>query len=271
MRMKIKPNNGLFSSGFEGLGLLLYFVFSLFLMELVLRFHTAEKFFSIGILYSLLFAISLSAGIYLLVTFLKERQRNLLSSFVLVLMGIVFWSQFIYFKFFKTFYTVFSAGKGGMLLEFINDIVLRTVKNIPWLIVFFLPAAVFILFSNKKINTYSITNVERIVVLLIVIIFHMAALGGIYLGDREGNTPYDLYFKNNYPVYSVNNLGLVTTMRLDLKRTIFGFKSVLAVPVLNPLTLAEVPEEKQVPTQKPWYRHGTPTKENRIQCHGHRF
>ena len=242
MRMKRKSNNGILSSGFEGLDLLLYFVLSLFLMELALRFHTAEKFFSIGILYSLLFAISLSAGIYLMVTFFKEKRRNLLSSLVLVLMGIVFWSQFIYFKFFKTFYTIFSAGKGGVVLEFINDIVLRTVKNIPWLIIFFLPAAIFILFSNKKLDTYSITNVERCVVLLAAIIFHMTALCGIYLGDREGNTPYDLYFKNNYPVYSVNNLGLVTTMRLDLKRTVFGFESVLAVPVLNPLPLSEVPE-----------------------------
>ena len=245
MRTKKKLNHGSLSNGFEGLDLLLYFVFSLFLMELVLRFHTAEKFFSIGILYSLLFAISLSAGIYLVVTFFKEKQRNLLSSFALVLMGIVFWSQFIYFKFFKTFYTVFSAGKGGMVLEFINDIVLQTVKNIPWLIVFFLPAAVFILFSNKKNSTYYTTNVERIVVLLVVIIFHMAALGGIYLGDREGNTPYDLYFKSNYPVYSVNNLGLITTMRLDLKRTVFGFESVLAVPVFNTLE-----EENHAPNTK---------------------
>lgn len=241
MRYKKKSNNETFNMGFKGLDLLLYFALSLFFMELVLRFHTAEKFFSIGILYSLLFAVSLSAGIYLVVTFLKVKKRNLLSSIILVLMGIIFSTQFIYFKFFKTFYTVFSAGKGGMVLEYINAIVIQVVKSIPWLIAFFLPAAVFILFLNKKINAYYVTNVDRIVILIIVVSFHMAALGGIYLGDRESNTPYDLYFKNTYPVYSVNSLGLVTTMRLDLKRNIFGFE-----PVLETFLSVDIPEEKLV-------------------------
>ena len=108
MRMKRKSNHGIFSSGFEGLVLLLYFILSLFLMEMVLRLHTAEKFFSIGILYSLLFAISLSAVIYIMVTFFKEKQRNLLSSFALVLMGITFWSQLYTLSFSKLFTPYFQ-------------------------------------------------------------------------------------------------------------------------------------------------------------------
>jgi lipoteichoic acid synthase len=255
LRNTRKSNPAIFSSGFKGLNLLLYFIFSLFFMELVLRFHTAEKFFSIGILYSLLFAVSLSAGIYFFVTFFKEKQRNLLSAFALVIMSIIFCSQFIYFKFFKTFYTIFSAGKGGMVLEFINDIVFQIVKRIPWLIVVSLPVAVFILFLNKKIGTCSTTDDERMVILLVVIIFHIAALGGIYLGDREDNSPYDLYFKNNYPVYSVNNLGLITTMRLDLKRTVFGFQ-----PILDSIPVVATPEGELEPYTKSPGTPKTPAK-----------
>ncbi len=227
MTKKRKPKHAMSTSGFKGLHLLLYFIFSMFFMELILRLHTAGKFFSIGILYSLLFTVIFSGGTYLVVTFFKEKQRNILSSFALLLMSIVFCSQFIYFKFFKTFYTIFSAGKSGMVFEYIDAIVVELVKSIPWIIVIFLPASIFILFLNKKINVYSITNKERITILIVVISLHMAAIGGIYLGDRESNTPYDLYFKNNYPVYSVNNLGLITTMRLDLKRNIFGFEPAL--------------------------------------------
>jgi lipoteichoic acid synthase len=255
MRYKKKSKHSRFSMGFKGLDLLLYFVLSLLFMELVLRFHTAEKFFSIGILYSLLFASSLSAGIYLVVSFFKVKKRNLLSSVILVLMSIVFYTQFIYFKFFKTFYTVFSAGNGGMVLEYINAIVSQVVKSIPWLIVFFLPSVIFILFLNKKINAYYVTNVNRIGILIIVVSFHMVALGGIYLGDRESNTPYDLYFNNTYPVYSVNNLGLITTMRLDFKRNIIGFE-----PVLESFLSVDIPEEKSVKDIKSLAIPETPEK-----------
>jgi phosphoglycerol transferase MdoB-like AlkP superfamily enzyme len=255
MRKRRRSHTSSYGSGLEGLDLLLYFVFSVFYMEIILRFHTAEKFFSVGLFYSLLFAVSLSAGVYLVVSLFGEKLRNFLSSVALVILTVVFSSQFIYFKFFKTFYSVYSAGNGGMVLEFINDIVTQVVRNIPWLIVLFLPAIFFMVFMRKRIRPYEISNIERVVILLVVIIAHMAALGGIYLGNKDQNSAYDLYFKTNYPIGSVDRLGLVTTMRLDFKRTVFGFD-----PELTPPPLVQVPggELPTTPGETPT-APGTPT------------
>lgn len=46
----------------------------------------------------------------------------------------------------------------------------------------------------------------------------------ITVGDREPNSPWDLYHRSTYPVASVQQLGLITTMRLDVARTLVGFE-----------------------------------------------
>jgi hypothetical protein len=113
MRRKKRLAHASHGSTLEGLDLLVYILFSVFYMELILRFNTSEKFISIGLLYSLLFSLSLSAGVYLIATLFRDKARNFITSFALIALGLLFSSQLIYFKFFKTFYTVYSAGNGA--------------------------------------------------------------------------------------------------------------------------------------------------------------
>ena len=241
MRRKKRLSHASHGSTLEGLDLLVYILISVFYMELILRFNTSEKFISIGLVYSLLFSLSLSAGVYLLATLFKDKARNFITSFALIALGLLFSSQLIYFKFFKTFYTVYSAGNGATVMEFMNDIITQVIRNIPWLIAIFIPAIAYIAFFRSKISSYRISGVERAVIATLIVIPHVLALGGIYIGDKEQNSAYDVYFKTNYPIASVDNLGLFTTMRLDLKRTIFGFDPTIDVPIV------EVPAKENEP------------------------
>ena len=45
----------------------------------------------------------------------------------------------------------------------------------------------------------------------------------MFADGKEQYSAYDLYFNNSYPILSVKKLGLITTMRLGLKRTLFGW------------------------------------------------
>lgn len=51
-------------------------------------------------------------------------------------------------------------------------------------------------------------------------------------GDRSQNTAYDLYFHNSSPVLSVEKLGLLTSMRVDLMRLLTDWSPVLKEPAL---------------------------------------
>ncbi|HSL85631.1 MAG TPA: hypothetical protein VK861_01710, partial [Bacteroidales bacterium] len=217
----------------EGFILLIFLFASFTFMEIILRINTESIFFNDGLLFSVLFAGITSLIIYLAASFFKGRART---GFVGIALGVVtflFASQLIYYKIFKTFYTVFSARNGGQVLEFLNDIIFALGQNVLWLILLFIPLIAFTVLSVMSGKSrYTFSWMERGIAVLILVVLFGAALLGINMGDKEANSAYDVYYKNNYPVASVNRLGLVTSMRLDLQRTLTGFEPALAPPPL---------------------------------------
>lgn len=240
----------------EGFNLLIFLMGSIFFMEIILRVNTETSFFNIGLIFSALFAASTALCIYLLTSFFRGWGRTLILGLTLGVTTILFASQFIYYKIFKTFYTVFSAQNGGQVLEFMNDILFMIRKNFLWLLLLFLPLVLFlVLKARSRKSTYRFTWTERGISLALFVLFFGAALMGINLGDKEQNSAFDMYYKNNYPVASVNQLGLLTSMRLDLQRTLTGFDPVVEAPpvVEVPQTPGETPSETPVesPTEEP--------------------
>ena len=252
-----------YRSYLEGLNLLLFLFGAILFMELILRVNTEEIFFNAGLLYSVLFSGAASILIYLIAGLFKGSARTAVISAALVFLTLLFSSQLIYYKIFKTFYTVYSAGNGAQVLEFINDIFFAMGKNALWLILLFLPLIVFaVLIKKSDASNYVSSWKERGMLALTLVIFFGGALGGIHLGDKEVNSAYDMYYRNNYPVASVNQLGLMTSMRIDLQRTVFGFE-----PELAPPPLVEVPEEPEEPEENPSETPGeeeTPVEETPV-------
>lgn len=242
----------------EGFNLLVYLMGTFGFLEIILRINTESQMLGIGMVYSLLFGISMSLIIYLLASFFKGTFRTILMGTLLFLVNLLFASQFIYYKIFKTFYTLYSAGNGAQVMEFINDILTMIRINIIWLILIFLP---FILYVVLKVRSrkshYRFTWPERGLTLGLFALVFGVALIGIKLGDKDQNSPYDMYYNNNYPVASVDSLGLMTSMRLDLQRTIFGFEPTVAPPppiVKNPTDTPTEPVEtttSETPVEAP--------------------
>jgi len=252
-----------YRSYLEGLNLLLFLFGAILFMELILRVNTEAIFFNAGLLYSVLFSGAASILIYLIAGLFKGSARTAVISAALIFLTLLFSSQLIYYKIFKTFYTVYSAGNGAQVLEFINDIFFAMGKNALWLLLLFLPLIVFaVLIKKSDASNYVSSWKERGMLALTLVIFFGGALGGIHLGDKEVNSAYDMYYRNNYPVASVNQLGLMTSMRIDLQRTVFGFE-----PELAPPPLVEVPEEPEEPEETPSETPGeeeTPVEETPV-------
>lgn len=242
----------------EGFNLLLYLMGTFAFLEIILRINTEAKLLGIGLVYSILFGISMALIIYLLASFFKGTYRTILTGTLLFLVNLLFASQFIYYKIFKTFYTLYSAGNGAQVMEFINDILTMIRINILWLILIFLPFILYVVLKTmSRKSHYRFTWPERGLTLGLFALVFGVALIGIKLGDKDQNSPYDMYYNNNYPVASVESLGLMTSMRLDLQRTIFGFEPTVAPPppiVKNPVDTPTGPVEtaaSETPVEAP--------------------
>jgi lipoteichoic acid synthase len=211
------------------LHLLLYFIGSLLFMETLLRVSTTGVFFSSGALFSFLFSVSVGGMFYIICTLFQGKIRFSLSIITLSISAFIFCSQMIYYKIFRIFYTLYSAGNAAQVIEFWKDILDTVSKNSLWVVVFFLPVIIISVFGRKIISSEKITRQYRLSLLCFMLLSHLLGLTAVFISGRDQYSPYDLYFKSNYPILSVERLGLITTMRLDLQRLISGWSPVLEV------------------------------------------
>jgi lipoteichoic acid synthase len=226
--------------------LLLYFIISLYFMETILRVSTTGLFFSSGLVFSLLFSISLALIFYIICSLSQGKVRYVLSTLLLGLSAFTFCSQLIYFKVFRIFYTLYSVRNASQVFEFWKEIFSTILKNFLWIILAFLPVILIIAMCKKILSTEKVTWSYRILLIFCVILSHLLGLAGVSIGSREQNSPYELYLNSNDPILSVEKLGVITTMRLDLQRLLWDLSP--ALEVTAPIVLEPSPE---VPADKP--------------------
>lgn len=203
--------------------LLVYFIISFYFMEIIFRMGIGSELLPIDFMISLFFSIAFAVALYIISTFFKSKTNYILSSIVLGLFGLIFSSQLVYNKIFRTFYSLYSAGKATQVLEFWKDILLVIIKNAGWIIILFLPCILIIVFGKRFLSFNRINKFNRAILICCVVISHILGLAGVYSSGRLQNSAYNLYFESSYPNLSVKRLGLLTTMRLDLQRLVTGW------------------------------------------------
>ena len=211
--------------------LLIYFILSLFFMEIILKLQTGGALFSIGTFISFLFLSVFAIIFYMISRLFSSKINHILSVVFLSLTAILYLSQLIYFKFFKTFYTLYSAGNAGQVLEFWKDIVGVVTKNIFWIILILIPPIVLAVWGKRFLSYKKMKNLTVLSNVSLAAVLYLSAIGIIHISGKQLNSPYDLYYNSSSPVISVNQLGLLTTMRLDLQRQLTGWQPVLASPI----------------------------------------
>ncbi|NLA83301.1 MAG: sulfatase-like hydrolase/transferase [Clostridiales bacterium] len=228
--------------------LLTYIILSLFYLEILFRFTVYRGFVTAGLVIPILFSMVLSLVLYFIGSLFKPKVNHILSCIFLAVLGFFFSSQFIYYDFFKTFYSMFSASNMTQILDFSKEIAIRVAQNIIWVILFFIPFLFLLIFGRKVFSFEKPELFFRGSLIILAVIVHFSAVGVIYLGGREQNSPYDLYYKNSYPVLSVERLGLITTTRLDLQRLLTGWTPgyEVANPYLPESPASESPEKTPV-------------------------
>lgn len=230
-------------------------VASVLFMEAVLRVRTDLPFLNDGLLYTALFAGATALVVHLATSFFRGSGRKLVVGLFLGFMTALFMSQLIYYDFFGTFYTVYSAANVGQVLEFADAIGARIRGNAVWLLLLAAPMVLFFAPWWGGWSRHRFGWIERGVTAGLTATLFVVALVALNLGDKDQNSAYGAYYRETGPGIAVNRLGLVTSMRLDLQRTVLGFE-----PEPPPVVaLPELPEEA-TSGSSPETSSGTPSQ-----------
>lgn len=195
---------------------------SLLWIELVFRAATVERFFGGGLFFTVGFTVAASMLFYVLCTLFRKDVNRIVVIVLLAALALVFSSQIVYFGVFDTYYILYSLGRAGQVAQFWKDTLLSIWRNLFTILCTFLPMVVYILLGKTHFPARRTPGLLKGAALVVMLFFHLLAMLTA-LCFKDGDTsPAALYTKQFAVEESIEQFGLLTTVRLDLKYLVFG-------------------------------------------------
>ena len=193
-------------------------------LELIYHLFVFKTFEFKSILFITLFSFLTSLFIDLITSFFNKKLNKWLFIGINAFIYVLFLAQYINFKFYGNIISVYSVFHGGQVFGFFGAIWAVIKENIFRCLLLFIPVSLLFIF-HKKIKSESFNPKilwKKALVLLITFIITVLSLN---LDTKKSiYTAKNLYYNQHYPNQMAQTFGILTTMRLDLERTISGFE-----------------------------------------------
>lgn len=193
-------------------------------LELIYHLFVFKTFEFKSILFITLFSLLTSLFIDLITSFFNKKLNKWLFIGINAFIYVLFLAQYINFKFYGNIISVYSVFHGGQVFGFFGAIWAVIKENIFRCLLLFIPVSLLFIF-HKKIKSESFNPKilwKKALVLLITFIITVLSLN---LDTKKSiYTAKNLYYNQHYPNQMTQTFGILTTMRLDLERTISGFE-----------------------------------------------
>ncbi len=204
---------------------LLFFILMLAYNELAVKLvsygREATSFF-FPVFYSVFYG-----AIFALLCSLFSRRVNLLIAKILTFAIFLFYgTQQVYFYIFKTYVTFYSitVGTGQVMGNFLGEMFYAIFRNIPYLLVLLIPFLVLCMYGQhldfeKKHWKPALLRAG------VAVVSFFAGLLLLLCFGKKPYSPYDLYHTQGPVDMTMNKLGIMTGLRLDVKRYIIGYEN----------------------------------------------
>jgi phosphoglycerol transferase MdoB-like AlkP superfamily enzyme len=201
----------------------LFFAAVIYYEELFLKLYCFHAITPAGALFTLLFTLPLALLLGLVCGSVSQKRGRFLMSLFTILISVWMGIQIVYYHLFKTFCTLFSVTKMGMVAKSFGGMATTEVLSnwFPLLMVALPSVLVFrvrrrILADGPAPSRLRTAWAALFVVLQLAVIGLVALCGGGVISLRE------IYFHTSSQELQAQSFGMLTETRLELRRVLFG-------------------------------------------------
>lgn len=178
-----------------------------------------------NIILKIFFTIFNALTISLFMEIFDEKINKVIYYTIIVLIPLICSIYCIYYKLFHSVLSLYSCVKGNQIFQFKTSIMHIVEEYWYVILVFFIPTIVYCILINKKLNFEKIKKEDFIKKIICIIGIYIISIGFINIKSEEKiYSLKNLYYNINYPSENFKYFGLLTTIRIDIQRTIFPFK-----------------------------------------------
>lgn len=200
----------------------IYFFVSILFLEIVVKIILCKHFINLGHLYTFIFTIPIAIILGLICKLSKEKVNKILLFTITVIITIYFEIQYIFYTLFSVPFSFSTIGLANQALDFTN-IIKETIINhfFPFLILL-LPLTLLI-FLKKQINLKKYNKYQVITSLALFTTAYLSTFLFLLPQKEKSSSAYKLYFNIDDSLSIIDNFGLLTYTKIDIKRQLFGY------------------------------------------------
>ncbi len=207
------------------LGRVLFFPLQFLYLELVLHLYMRMS-LAFAPVY-LLFGAAAGFVVSALTLPFGRRTNSILSKTLALLFSFVYVVELIAKKILQSYYPLSTLGTaaGNKLTDYLDVIVSTVVGSLPIIVVMFLPGVLLLVLgrSHRCFERFDVRFAGLI--LAAAVVFHLFGLGVLHLPWKGDLVPKQLYGMDTNIDDQVEQLGLWTMLRLDVKHMVFPVKN----------------------------------------------
>lgn len=200
----------------------IYFFVSILFLEIVVKIILCKHFINLGLLYTFIFTLPIAIILGLICKLSKEKVNKVLLFTITTIITIYFEVQYIFYTLFSVPFSFSTIGLANQALDFTN-IIKETIINhfFPFLI-FLLPLTLLIILK-KQINLKKYNKYQVITSLALFTTAYLSTFLFLLPQKEKSSSAYKLYFNIDDSLSIIDNFGLLTYTKIDIKRQLFGY------------------------------------------------
>lgn len=204
-------------------------LFPVLLLYLELVLHICMK---MSLAYAPVYLVfSLAGGLVLSALALPWRRlpNSLVAKILALLISVVYVAEMIAKTILQTYYgpSSLKTAAGNRLTDYADVIISTVLSKLPIILVFLLPSILLIVFGTRLLGFERLDIRFAGLVVIACVVFHIVGLGVLRLPWKGDMTPGRLYKVDTNIDDQVEQLGLFTMLRLDVKHMIFPVKNTM--------------------------------------------
>lgn len=174
---------------------------------------------------------SLAGGFVLSALALPWRRlpNSLVAKILALLISVIYAAEMIAKTILQTYYgpSSLKMAAGNRLTDYADVIISTVLSKLPIILLFLLPSILLIVFGTRLLGFERLDIRFAGLVVIACVVFHIVGLGVLRLPWKGDMTPNRLYKVDTNIDDQVEQLGLFTMLRLDVKHMIFPVKNTM--------------------------------------------
>ncbi len=175
-------------------------------------------------LWYLPFILIINLLVFAITLFIKKDYRKWFMDGYFFLTTFIFISEFLYYRFFKTFYDFRMLGMARQLGQFLLDGLKLIIFNLPALVLFLLPVIFYCYVMRARLEELEFKSFTPIILILLsAVVFSLDHLILLALPDKPASAK-EFYLYGGPQLESAKRFGLMGSLGIELAHRNFGVR-----------------------------------------------